>query len=57
MPGRFFLGVGTGENLNEHILGDRWPFPDERRMLEERRGAGKPSSRDAGDASSRRAGA
>lgn len=25
MPGRFFLGVGTGENLNEHILGFRWP--------------------------------
>jgi G6PDH family F420-dependent oxidoreductase len=25
MEGRFFLGVGTGENLNEHILGDRWP--------------------------------
>ena len=23
--GRFFLGVGTGENLNEHIVGDRWP--------------------------------
>ena len=23
--GRFFLGVGTGENLNEHVLGDRWP--------------------------------
>ena len=22
MPGRFFLGVGTGENLNEHVLGD-----------------------------------
>ena len=19
MPGRFFLGVGTGENLNEHV--------------------------------------
>ena len=36
MPGRFFLGVGTGENLNEHILGDRWPFPDERlELLEE----------------------
>jgi G6PDH family F420-dependent oxidoreductase len=36
MPGRFFLGVGTGENLNEHILGDRWPAPDERlEMLEE----------------------
>ena len=25
LPGRFFLGVGTGENLNEHVLGDRWP--------------------------------
>ena len=36
MPGRFFLGVGTGENLNEHILGDKWPAPDERlEMLEE----------------------
>ena len=23
--GRFFLGVGSGENLNEHILGQRWP--------------------------------
>jgi coenzyme F420-dependent glucose-6-phosphate dehydrogenase len=30
MPGRFFLGVGTGENLNEHVLGDKWPSPDER---------------------------
>lgn len=28
MPGRFFLGVGTGENLNEHILGDHWPPAD-----------------------------
>jgi len=36
MPGRFFLGVGTGENLNEHILGDRWPDWDVRaRMLTE----------------------
>jgi coenzyme F420-dependent glucose-6-phosphate dehydrogenase len=36
MPGRFFLGVGTGENLNEHVLGDRWPSTEERReMLEE----------------------
>ena len=36
MPGRFFLGVGTGENLNEHVLGQRWP-PTELRleMLEE----------------------
>ncbi len=25
MPGRFFLGVGPGENLNEHILGQGWP--------------------------------
>jgi coenzyme F420-dependent glucose-6-phosphate dehydrogenase len=25
MPGRFFLGLGTGENLNEHILGKHWP--------------------------------
>jgi len=34
--GRFFLGVGTGENLNEHILGDRWPQVDVRlEMLEE----------------------
>jgi len=36
MPGRFFLGVGTGENLNEHVLGDRWPPAAERlAMLEE----------------------
>src|ERR671929_226093 len=36
MPGRFFLGLGSGENLNEHILGDRWPPADERLdMLEE----------------------
>ena len=25
LPGRFSLGVGSGENLNEHILGDPWP--------------------------------
>jgi G6PDH family F420-dependent oxidoreductase len=25
LPGRFALGLGTGENLNEHILGDAWP--------------------------------
>jgi G6PDH family F420-dependent oxidoreductase len=28
--GRFRLGVGTGEALNEHILGDRWPPADVR---------------------------
>jgi coenzyme F420-dependent glucose-6-phosphate dehydrogenase len=35
-PGRFSLGVGTGENLNEHIVGASWP-PYETRaaMLEE----------------------
>jgi coenzyme F420-dependent glucose-6-phosphate dehydrogenase len=36
LPGRFSLGVGTGENLNEHIHGDRWPSIDERlEMLDE----------------------
>jgi coenzyme F420-dependent glucose-6-phosphate dehydrogenase len=25
MPGRFFLGVGSEENLNEHVVGERWP--------------------------------
>lgn len=34
--GRFFFGVGTGEALNEHIIGARWPRPEIRReMLEE----------------------
>lgn len=34
--GRFFLGVGTGERLNEHVLGDRWPpAPERLAMLEE----------------------
>ena len=36
LDGRFRLGVGTGEALNEHVLGDRWPSPDERlELLEE----------------------
>lgn len=36
MPGRFFLGVGSGENLNEHIFGDAWPEAEVRQeMLEE----------------------
>ncbi|MFU8815226.1 MAG: TIGR03557 family F420-dependent LLM class oxidoreductase [Pseudomonadales bacterium] len=30
---RFFLGLGAGENLNEHILGDRWPPPAERQEM------------------------
>jgi coenzyme F420-dependent glucose-6-phosphate dehydrogenase len=34
--GRFTWGVGSGEALNEHILGDRWPPADLRLdMLEE----------------------
>jgi G6PDH family F420-dependent oxidoreductase len=36
LEGRFSLGVGSGEALNEHILGDRWPEAEERlEMLEE----------------------
>ena len=33
---RFMLGVGAGENLNEHVVGERWPAVGERHdMLEE----------------------
>lgn len=36
MPGRFRLGLGSGERLNEDIFGDRWPPTDVRHdMLEE----------------------
>ena len=36
MPDRFFLGLGSGENLNEHIVGARWPSaPVRQGMLEE----------------------
>jgi G6PDH family F420-dependent oxidoreductase len=36
LPSRFQLGVGTGENLNEHVLGTRWPPAAVRlEMLEE----------------------
>jgi G6PDH family F420-dependent oxidoreductase len=36
LNGRFGLGVGSGEALNEHILGDAWPETNERLdMLEE----------------------
>jgi G6PDH family F420-dependent oxidoreductase len=36
LDGRFTLGVGSGEALNEHILGDAWPDADTRlAMLEE----------------------
>jgi G6PDH family F420-dependent oxidoreductase len=34
--GKFTLGVGTGEALNEHILASRWPAAEQRlEMLEE----------------------
>src|ERR687894_807475 len=36
LGGRFNLGIGTGEALNEHIFGDAWPSADVRlEMLEE----------------------
>jgi G6PDH family F420-dependent oxidoreductase len=36
LDGRFTLGVGSGESLNEHILGDVWPEADVRlEMLDE----------------------
>jgi G6PDH family F420-dependent oxidoreductase len=36
LEGKFILGVGSGEALNEHILGDVWPSADRRlEMLEE----------------------
>ncbi len=36
LEGRFVLGVGSGEALNEHIFGAHWPEADERlEMLEE----------------------
>ncbi len=35
-PGKFTLIVGTGQNVNEHITGERWPTKQERnaRLLE-----------------------
>jgi len=34
--GRFTLGLGSGENLNEHVIGEGWPSVDVRQgMLEE----------------------
>ena len=36
LDGKFILGIGSGEALNEHILGDAWPTADVRlAMLEE----------------------
>jgi G6PDH family F420-dependent oxidoreductase len=33
LDGRFILGVGSGEALNEHILGHRWPSVGVRRQM------------------------
>lgn len=35
-PGRFWAALGSGENANEHITGDRWPVKEVRdeRLLE-----------------------
>jgi G6PDH family F420-dependent oxidoreductase len=33
LPGRFYLGVGTGEALNEHILGHHWPPLSQRQEM------------------------
>jgi G6PDH family F420-dependent oxidoreductase len=36
LDGRFVLGIGSGEALNEHVIGARWPETDVRlEMLEE----------------------
>jgi G6PDH family F420-dependent oxidoreductase len=36
LPGGFHLGLGTGEALNEHVIGTRWPTTDVRlEMLDE----------------------
>lgn len=35
-PGRFYLGIGAGEALNEHIVGKYWPeAPQRLQLLEE----------------------
>lgn len=30
---RFFFGIGSGENLNEHVLGQRWPNIETRQEM------------------------
>lgn len=35
-PGRFWVALGTGQNMNEHITGEKWPTKDQRQArLEE----------------------
>jgi G6PDH family F420-dependent oxidoreductase len=31
--GRFCLGLGAGENLNEHVVGNGWPAPSQRQDM------------------------
>jgi G6PDH family F420-dependent oxidoreductase len=31
--GRFTLGLGAGENLNEHVVGNGWPPPEQRQNM------------------------
>jgi G6PDH family F420-dependent oxidoreductase len=31
--GRFTLGLGSGENLNEHVVGSGWPSPQQRQDM------------------------
>ncbi|MFI6458202.1 TIGR03557 family F420-dependent LLM class oxidoreductase [Streptosporangium amethystogenes] len=31
--GRFTLGLGAGENLNEHVIGEGWPSADTRHLM------------------------
>src|SRR5205807_2443301 len=49
---RFFLGLGTGENLNEHVTGQRWPPVDVAR--EKRGGAASRASGSSRSAGQRR---
>ena len=51
MPGRFFLGVGTGENLNEHVVGRR--LAGGRRAPGDARGGRSRSSACSGRAATR----
>ena len=42
---RFILGLGAGENLNEHVIGEGWPDADQRQeMLADAVGSWKPSA-------------
>lgn len=31
--GRFTLGLGSGENLNEHVVGQGWPTVETRQLM------------------------